>query len=87
MAEVWIPALLRDLTGGQERVSAAGETVREVIDALEERYPGMRERLCEDGRLRPNIALVVDGAVSRQRLRQKLGPDSEVHFVPAIGGG
>ena len=56
MAEVWVPALLRDLTGGQERVSAAGETVREVIDALEERYPGMRERLCEDGRLRPNIA-------------------------------
>ena len=87
MAEVWIPALLRDLTGGQERVSAAGETVREVIDDLEERYPGMRERLCEDGRLRPNIALVVDGAVSRQRLRQKLGADSEVHFVPAIGGG
>jgi molybdopterin synthase sulfur carrier subunit len=87
VAEVWIPALLRDLTGGQERVSAAGETVRQVIDALEERYPGMRERLCEDGRLRPNIALVVDGAVSRQRLRQKLGADSEVHFVPAIGGG
>ena len=87
MAEVWIPALLRDLTGGQERVSAAGETVREVIDTLEERYPGIRERLGEDGRLRLNIALVVDGAVSRQRLRQKLGEDSEVHFVPAIGGG
>jgi molybdopterin synthase sulfur carrier subunit len=87
VAEVWVPALLRDLTGGQERVSAAGETVRQVIDALEERYPGMRERLCEDGRLRGNIALVVDGAVSRQRLRQKLRADSEVHFVPAIGGG
>ena len=87
MAEVWIPALLRDLTGGQERVSAAGETVREVIDILEKRYPGIRERLCEDGRLRPNIALVVDGAVSRQRLKQKLCEDSEVHFVPAIGGG
>ena len=76
MATVWIPALLRDLTGGQERVSAAGETVREVIDALEERYPGVRERLCEDGRLRPNIALVVDGAVSRQRLRHNLGADA-----------
>ena len=33
MATVWIPPLMRDLTGGQERVSAPGEKVRDLVDA------------------------------------------------------
>jgi molybdopterin synthase sulfur carrier subunit len=87
MAEVWIPALLRDLTNGEAHIKVAGETVRQVIANLEERYPGVEARLCEDGRLRPNIAVVVDGMVSSQRLRHKLAETSEVHFLPAISGG
>ena len=35
MAEVWIPSLLRDLTGGREKVAVAGTTVRQLIDGLE----------------------------------------------------
>lgn len=87
MPTVWIPSLLRELTGGRERVSVQGETVRQVVDALEQRYPGIKARLCEEDSLRPNIAVVVDGVVSRQRLRHKLTETSEVHFVPAISGG
>ena len=86
MPTVWIPSLLRELTGGRERVSVQGETVRQVVDALEQRYPGIKARLCEEDSLRPNIAVVVDGVVSRQRLRHKLTETSEVHFVPAISG-
>ena len=87
MPVVCIPALLRDLTGGVESVTVPGETVREVIDALEARYPGVKARLCDGDRLRPGIAVVVDGEVSRLRLRQRLSDTSEVHFLPAIGGG
>jgi molybdopterin synthase sulfur carrier subunit len=87
MAEVWIPALLRDLTGGESRVRVPGETVRQVVDNLEELYPGIEERLCEEGQLRPNISVVVDGQVTRQRLRHKLTDASEVHFLPAMSGG
>ncbi len=41
MVVVWIPAQLRDLTGGLERVTLEAETVAEVIDALDNRFPGM----------------------------------------------
>ncbi len=87
MARVWIPALLRGMTGGQSEIEVAGETVGALIDQLEARYPGIRERLVEAGRLRPNIAVVVDGTRSRQGLRQPVSEQSEVHFVPAISGG
>lgn len=87
MATVWIPALLRDLTGGRETLAVPGETVRQLIDNLDAAYPGMRERLCQDGRLRPGLAVVVDGEVSRQGLRRRLDEGSEVHFLPALSGG
>ena len=87
MPIVWIPSLLRELTNGQDQLIVPGETVRAVIANLDERYPGIEARLCADGRLQPNIAVVVDGVVSRQRLRQRLTEMSEVHFVPAISGG
>lgn len=87
MAEVWIPALLQDLTGGHERVRVAGDTVRQVIDGLEAAFPGIKARLVDGDRLRPGLAVVVDGEVSRLRLRHHLTEISEVHFLPAISGG
>jgi molybdopterin converting factor small subunit len=87
MAIVWIPALLRDLTGGKEQATVPGDTVRQVIENLEKSYPGIKARLCEGGRLRPNISVVVDGLVSQQGLRQHLAERSEVHFLPAMSGG
>jgi sulfur-carrier protein len=87
MADVWIPALLQDLTGGEQRVQVEGETVREVIEALDRRYPGIKARLYEGDRLRAGIAVVVDGEVSRLRLRHRLNEQSEVHFMPALSGG
>ena len=87
MPTVWIPPLLRDLTGGEDSLTVPGETVGQVIENLDARSPGIRERLCEQGMLRPNIAVVVDGVTSRQRLRHRLTETSEVHFIPAISGG
>jgi sulfur-carrier protein len=87
MARVWIPPLLRDLTGGQETVTVPGTRVAQLIDELERRYPGVKARLCDAGGLRPGMVVAVDTAVAGLGLHQPVGPDSEVHFLPAIGGG
>ena len=87
MATIFIPSLLRDLTGGITETNVPGGTLREVIDALDRTYPGLKERLCDEDRIRPNIAVVVDGLRSAQGLRTRVNDTSEVHFVPAISGG
>ena len=87
MPVVWIPSLMQSLTGGKEQVEAEGQTLREVVDNLEESYPGFKDRVCEKGRLKPGLAVAVDGVVSNEGLRQKVDSEAEVHFVTAIGGG
>jgi molybdopterin synthase sulfur carrier subunit len=87
MPTVWIPSLCRDLTGGKQFVNASGGTVAQLLDALEQAHPGIRARLCEGESLRAGMGVVVDGEVARRGLKQRVGPASEVHFVPAIGGG
>ena len=87
MAEVRIPTMLRELTGGSETVQASGATVRDVINDLERQWPGIREHLVEGGRLRGNLSVAVDGEVSPLGLAETVEPSSEVHFVAAIRGG
>lgn len=87
MPRVYLPAAMRPLTDGQTPIDVDGTTVRAVVDALERRYPGVKERLCQDDHLRPGLAVVVGGSVSPLGLRQVIAADDEVHFLPAIGGG
>jgi molybdopterin synthase sulfur carrier subunit len=87
MARVWVPALLRELTGGAELLEAPGRTVREVLDRLDERHPGLKDRLAPSGRLEPWIMVSVDGAVAGLGLAEPVQESSEILFVPAMGGG
>jgi molybdopterin synthase sulfur carrier subunit len=87
MPLVFIPAQLRGLTGGEAQIELAAGNVREVVEALEARFPGIKERLCQDGNLAPGLQLSIDHAMTSRGLRAKLGPQSEVHFLPAFGGG
>jgi molybdopterin converting factor small subunit len=87
VATVWIPSLLRPLTGGQRQVTAAGATVGEIIADLDRAYPGMRDRLCQGDRLQSGIAVAVDGETGTLGLLEPVPPDSEVQILPAIGGG
>jgi len=88
MPIAWIPSLLQGLTAGQAQVEVAGETIREVIDALDVAHPGIRARLCTaDGRLKPEIAVAVDGEVTVEGMRTWVDAQSEVHFLPALSGG
>jgi molybdopterin synthase sulfur carrier subunit len=87
MATVFVPSLMRDLTGGAAKVDVPGGTVRQVVQSLEAAYPGTKERLLDGDRLKPEIGVAVDGVMSRLGLRQVVGEHSEVHFLPAVSGG
>jgi molybdopterin converting factor small subunit len=87
MAVVWIPSLLQTLTGGTEKVIVSGVTVGEIIDNLEARFPGVKDRLVAGGEIRPHIAVAIDGDVSPEGLEQDVQESSEVHFIPALSGG
>ena len=87
MATIFIPTMLQKMTDGAQKVDMEVRNVRQVIERLEELYPGIRDRLLEDGDIAPNIAVAIDGDVAIMGLFQRVGENSEVHFVPAIGGG
>lgn len=87
MAKVFIPASLRSLADGTREIDLPGETVRDVVWALEARYPSLVGRLREGDSLRPGLCVAIDTRVSIQGLRQAVTPACEVHFLPAIGGG
>jgi molybdopterin synthase sulfur carrier subunit len=87
MAQVHIPAALRGLSDGATSVSVPGETLREVLDRLDELHPGLKERLVSGERMAPGLAVFVDGASPAAGLRTRLAPDAEIYFAPAIAGG
>ena len=89
MAEVWIPPKLQVLTAGNQQVQVEGSTVRRLINNLEEQHPGIKEYLVDDEEddLIPGLAVIIDGEVSQLGMLDKVGENSEVHFLPAIGGG
>lgn len=87
MPRVFIPPLMRPLTNGHESLVVEGQSVAEVIDRLDHQFPGVRSRLIEGDRLKPGLAVGIGAKVSARGLSSKIGPDDEVHFLPAIGGG
>ena len=87
MPKVFIPPLLRSLTDGFQIVDVPGDTVKEVVNHLDSRYPGLQQRLCDGDRIHPGLSLTIDDRISSLGLAQRVTPDSEVHFLPAIGGG
>lgn len=69
------------------RVDLASGTLGELVDELDARWPGMRDRLCEAGpRIREHINVFVDGERERD-LRASLADGADVHVIPAVAGG
>ena len=87
MATVFIPSLMQKLSDGNHRVEIEGSNVRQIVDNLDAQYPGFKERLVEDGRLKGNISVAIDGEITPLGVLGKVGENSEVHFLPALGGG
>ncbi|MBX3415055.1 MAG: MoaD/ThiS family protein [Pirellulales bacterium] len=87
MAIVFIPHQMRDLTGGVAHLEVEAKSLRQAIRALDEQFPGIAARLTAGEGLSPGIQVSIDGAISSRGLLAPIKPTSEVHFLPAIGGG
>ncbi len=87
MPRVYIPPPLRSLTGEQEVVEVPGRTVREVINKLDEQFPGIKDRLVVNGQLKPDLCVAVGSSVNSLGVLAPVEEGQEVHFLPIIGGG
>lgn len=87
MATVVIPALLRKFTNGIDRADIPGKTIRELVRNLNARFPGIADQLIDNGDIKASIAVSIDGDVATGGVLDSVGDDSEVHFIPALGGG
>ncbi len=81
MAEVHFTADLRSFTGGVSDVSVEASTVRQLIRALDELYPGLGERLSE------GTSVAINGEIIADATYEELPPDAEVHFLETLAGG
>lgn len=87
---VLIPTPLQRLTQNQGEVMAEGSDIRELISQLENQFPGVKSRLCDDnGALRRFVNIYLNGEDIRF-LKGEVTPlkdGDEVSIVPAIAGG
>ena len=77
------------MPGGKEQVDVEGATVRDVVEALEKKAPGIKERLLDEKGVRRFINLYVGDEDVRflDGLDTKLTSGTEISIVPAIAGG
>ena len=89
-AQVILPPVLRERTGQQDRLHIEGATVREIIENMERRFPGMRFHLCyETGELRPYVNIFIEQANIRylQGLDTPVTAGARVRVLPSVAGG
>jgi molybdopterin converting factor small subunit len=84
---VTLPAVLVNLfPGAVRRLELPASTVGEVIEALNARWPGMRDRICDSRpAIRRHINVFVEGR--RATLETRLAPGAQVFILTAISGG
>ncbi len=87
MARVFIPAQWRDLTSGLAEVTLEADSLGRAIAALDARFPGLQSRACDGDSIAAGLAVSIDGAITSRGLLAPVRPESEIHFLPAIGGG
>jgi sulfur-carrier protein len=89
MKNVRIPPTLRAETGGERQVTASGATVREVLDDLMTRFPGLRAQLVEDDEIAPFVNVYVEGEDVRtlDGMETPVTDGATVILLPAMAGG
>ena len=82
MAKVVLPnELARELAGGQREVEVEAGSFRQLLKALDARFPGVGDRL------RDGVAVAIDGEIFQEPFLESIGEDSEVFFLPQIEAG
>jgi len=89
MTTVRIPPTLRTETGGERQVQVQGGTVRELLDDLMARFPGLRPQLVEDDDIAPFVNVYVEGEDVRtlDGLETPVQDGDTVILLPAMAGG
>ncbi len=87
MATVLLPgALVALFPGSERRVEVEAATVSDVLDALNAKWPGMRDRLCDSSpAIRRHISIFVDS--ERATITTEVGASSRIDIIPATSGG
>lgn len=81
MATVHFPNSLRDLTDGVAEIEIDAPTVRRLIRALDDRFPGMGERLAE------GTSVSINGEIMPDAIYEDIPDGAEIHFLPTLSGG
>lgn len=87
---VSLPMALRAKVGNRASLQVTGCTIREVIDALDRDFPGLRFHLCyETGDIRPYVSIFLNRANVRslQGLDTPVSPGSRIHILQSVAGG
>ncbi len=86
---VSIPTILRPLTADQKRIEVRGTTVLELIDAIEARYPGVKDRLMSGGKMHRFVNIFVNESDIRFAgdLATAVQDGDHVTILPAVAGG
>lgn len=86
---VRIPPTLRAEVGGERQVPATGDTVREVLDDLTSRFPGLASQIVEDGDIAPFVNVYVEGEDVRtlDGMETPVKEGATVILLPAMAGG
>jgi molybdopterin converting factor small subunit len=88
MTTIRIPPTLRGEVGGERQVPAEGGTVRELLDDLITRFPGLRAQLVEDDDIAPFVNVYVEGEDVRtlEGLDTPVATGSTVILLPPMAG-
>jgi MoaD family protein len=87
--EVSLPTILRPYAHDQRRVNAAGATLAQAIDDLDSNYPGLKDRLVENGSLRRYVNIYINDEDVRflDGLNSALTDGDRIDVLPAVAGG
>ena len=85
--KVRIPTPLQKLTNGKAEVECSAKNITELVDALENDYPGIKERLSEGGKVRRFINIYVNDEDIRFVNKEEtvLKDGDNISIVPEIG--
>jgi sulfur-carrier protein len=88
MPTLHVPASLRAFSEGRVRFDLEGATLGQVFAALARECPALASRIIEDGAIREDMAVAIDGTILEGgELVLEVTPATEIYLVPPIGGG
>ena len=90
MATVKLPTILRKQTNGEAQVQAEGDTLRDLLNDLESKYPGITKNIVsDDGGLHRFINVYVNDEDVRYlgSLETEVADGDTVSILPAVAGG